>query len=72
VNCDFFFFLYFSLLCYPPFVIFLLVSFMGNSACCEGINNCYLQDESKTWEDDAVDKGSLEEVLSIVCHRYIL
>jgi hypothetical protein len=45
---------------------------MGNSACCEGINNCYLQDESKTWEDDAVDKGSLEEVLSIVCHRYIV
>lgn len=37
---------------------------------CEGINDCYLQDESKTWEDDAVDKDSLEEVLSIVRHCY--
>lgn len=29
----------------------------------------YLQDESATWEDDAVD--SLQEVLSIVCHHYL-
>lgn len=30
----------------------------------------YLQDESTTWEDDALDKGSIEKVFSVICHFY--